>query len=90
MPLLSCTCILSPGSVVSIMFITLSIVSFLLAPSFNSKLNFLFTKFKCDISTSSKSSTFWPITSAQCAQFNPPKVISTFLLFPLLEDFSIT
>ena len=61
------------------MFITLSIITSLSEAFFNSKFNFLFTKFKFAVCTSSKSDTFWPITSAQCAQFNPPNIMLTFL-----------
>ena len=63
----------------SIIFITVSIITSLSEAFFNSKFNFLFTKFKFAAFTSSNASTFWPITSAQCAQFRPPSIILTFL-----------
>ena len=75
------TFISSPGSVSFIIFIISSVTTFSSTFLATSNVSFLLIKFKFDFSTFSSLDTLFPISSLQLAQFNPPNIISTFLLF---------
>ncbi|KAK2314800.1 hypothetical protein XC49_18100 [Clostridioides difficile] len=72
-------CISRPGSVESIISIIFSIVVSSLKLSFIFTISFLFIKFKLEDLTSCSLETLLLISSAQCAQFNPPS-INSFLI----------